>query len=129
MLRICRLGNTALDTLFYDVGALTATFLSGSPQAAQAIARSNLFGTLGLVAAVALGITSAQGSPLQLIHAGVGSEAIPRQYSIFHTAWCRLCRCRFIRSRTPSRPPSFGRAPSVSATQTSNPDSAVTRIA
>ena len=42
----------------------------------RAIARWNIFGTLDLVAAVALGITSAAGSPLQLIHAGVGSEAM-----------------------------------------------------
>jgi hypothetical protein len=41
-----------------------------------AIAAWNLFGTLDLFAAVTLGITSAQGSPLQLIHAGVGSEAM-----------------------------------------------------
>ena len=33
-------------------------------------------GTLDLVVAVGLGITSAAGSPLQLIHAGVGSQAM-----------------------------------------------------
>jgi hypothetical protein len=42
----------------------------------RAIARWNIFGALDLVAAVSLGITSAAGSPLQLIHAGVGSEAM-----------------------------------------------------
>jgi hypothetical protein len=42
----------------------------------SAIARWNIFGTLDLCAAVAFGITSAAGSPLQLIHAGVGSEAM-----------------------------------------------------
>jgi hypothetical protein len=36
----------------------------------------SIFGTLDLFAAVGLGITSAAGSPLQLIHAGVGSEAM-----------------------------------------------------
>lgn len=36
----------------------------------------NIFGTLDLLAAVAVGITSAAGSPVQLIHAGVGSEAM-----------------------------------------------------
>src|SRR6267154_4436367 len=36
----------------------------------------NIFGTLDLFAAVGLGITSAAGSPLQLIHAGAGSEAM-----------------------------------------------------
>ena len=42
----------------------------------RAIMRWNIFGTLDLLAAVFLGITSAAGSPLQLIHAGVGSEAM-----------------------------------------------------
>jgi hypothetical protein len=36
----------------------------------------NAFGVLDLVLAVTLGIASANGSPLQLIHAGVGSAAI-----------------------------------------------------
>ncbi|HEY1891472.1 MAG TPA: hypothetical protein VGG63_13750 [Steroidobacteraceae bacterium] len=43
---------------------------------ASAIARWNAFGALDLIVAVGLGITSAAGSPLQLIHAGVGSQAI-----------------------------------------------------
>ncbi len=36
----------------------------------------NIFGALDLVAAVSLGMLSANGSPLQLIHAGAGSAAI-----------------------------------------------------
>ena len=36
----------------------------------------NIFGTLDLIAAVSLGIVSADGSPLQLIHAGIGSTAM-----------------------------------------------------
>jgi hypothetical protein len=36
----------------------------------------NTFGMLDLIVAVALGVTSAPGSPLQLIHWGVGSTAI-----------------------------------------------------
>ena len=36
----------------------------------------NIFGTLDLIAAVSLGIASADGSPLQLIHAGIGSAAM-----------------------------------------------------
>ena len=36
----------------------------------------NAFGTLDLVAALAFGIISANGSPLQIIHAGQGSEAV-----------------------------------------------------
>jgi hypothetical protein len=42
----------------------------------SAIARWNLFGALDLVAAIVLGITSANGSPLQLFHFGVGSQAM-----------------------------------------------------
>jgi hypothetical protein len=36
----------------------------------------NAFGMLDLIAAVALGVTSRNGSPVQLIHAGVGTAAI-----------------------------------------------------
>jgi hypothetical protein len=42
----------------------------------RALVRWNIFGALDLVAAVSLGITSAAGSPLQLMHVGVGSEAM-----------------------------------------------------
>ena len=42
----------------------------------NAIARWNIFGAVDLIAAIALGITSAAGSPVQLIHAGVGSQAM-----------------------------------------------------
>jgi hypothetical protein len=41
-----------------------------------AVRRWNIFGALDLVVAVSLGITSADGSPIQLIHAGVGSQAM-----------------------------------------------------
>lgn len=40
------------------------------------IAAWNTFGLLDLLIAVSLGVTSANGSPAQLIHAGVGSQAI-----------------------------------------------------
>jgi hypothetical protein len=43
---------------------------------ARAVARWNAFGALDLFVAVGLGITSAAGSPLQFIHAGVGSQAM-----------------------------------------------------
>lgn len=43
---------------------------------ARTIAGWNALGTLDLLVAVGLGITSAAGSPLQLIHAGVGSQAM-----------------------------------------------------
>ena len=48
---------------------------SGRPPSG-AVRLWNIFGTLDLIVAVGLGITSAAGSPLQLIHAGVGSEAM-----------------------------------------------------
>jgi hypothetical protein len=40
------------------------------------VAAWNTFGLLDLVTAVTLGVISANGSPAQLIHAGVGSQAI-----------------------------------------------------
>jgi len=40
------------------------------------IAAWNAFGALDLIVAVALGITSRNGSPIQLIHAGVGTAAM-----------------------------------------------------
>ena len=40
------------------------------------IRRWNIFGALDLFAAIGLGITSAAGSPLQMIHAGAGSAAM-----------------------------------------------------
>jgi len=43
---------------------------------AVAVRRWNIFGTVDLIAAVALGLTSAAGSPLQVIHAGAGSQAM-----------------------------------------------------
>ena len=48
---------------------------SGGPSP-RAIAGWNALGVLDLIVAAALGITSAAGSPLQLIHAGVGSQAM-----------------------------------------------------
>jgi hypothetical protein len=42
----------------------------------RAIAGWNAFGLLDLIVAIGLGITSAAGGPLQLIHAGVGSQAM-----------------------------------------------------
>jgi hypothetical protein len=50
--------------------------MAGPERARNAIAWWNLFGAADLVAAITLGIASAQGSPLHLIDAGVGSEAM-----------------------------------------------------
>jgi hypothetical protein len=43
---------------------------------AGAVRTWNLFGILDLVVAITLGVTSSPNSPLQLIHAGVGSSAV-----------------------------------------------------
>jgi hypothetical protein len=40
------------------------------------IAAWNAFGALDLFAAAGLGLTTAQGNPLQILHVGVGSEAM-----------------------------------------------------
>lgn len=54
-----------------------ALSIARSGQVPSAAVRSwNIFGTLDLVVAVGLGLTSAVGSPIQLIHTGVGSEAM-----------------------------------------------------
>jgi hypothetical protein len=55
---------------------LALSVARSQPLPARAIVSWNIFGALDLLAAVSLGITSAAGSPLQLIHAGVGSEAM-----------------------------------------------------
>jgi hypothetical protein len=55
---------------------LARALVKGKAVSRTAIARWNLFGTLDLVAAVGLGLTSANGSPIQLLHVGVGSEAM-----------------------------------------------------
>jgi len=55
---------------------LALSLARARPPSAAALTSWNIFGTLDLLVAVALGITSASGSPLQLIHAGVGSEAM-----------------------------------------------------
>ena len=47
-----------------------------STDANRKVALWNVFGTLDLIAAVTLGVISANGSPLQLIHAGAGSAAV-----------------------------------------------------
>ncbi len=46
------------------------------PVSTATITSWNAFGALDLFAAIALGLTSANGSPLQLIHAGAGSQAM-----------------------------------------------------
>ena len=46
------------------------------PRHGASIAAWNVFGALDLVAAVFLGVTSTEGSTLQLIHAGAGSAAM-----------------------------------------------------
>jgi hypothetical protein len=58
--------------------AIPVAYLAARDAARHAgiIAAWNLFGALDLIAAVFLGVTSANGSPLQLIEAGAGSTAV-----------------------------------------------------
>ena len=56
--------------------ALPVAWLALRGHGKTAIWAWNAFGTLDLVVALALGITSANGSPLQIFHAGVGSEGV-----------------------------------------------------
>jgi hypothetical protein len=67
------LGDLATCLFAIPVALLAAR---GSAGGRRRIAAWNAFGTLDLVLAVALGIASRPGSPLQLIHAGVGSAAM-----------------------------------------------------
>jgi hypothetical protein len=56
--------------------ALPVAWLALRGQGSALVWAWNAFGTLDLVVALALGIISANGSPLQVIHAGEGSEAV-----------------------------------------------------
>jgi hypothetical protein len=56
--------------------ALPVAWLALRGQAKALVWAWNAFGMLDLVAALAFGIISANGSPLQIIHAGEGSEAV-----------------------------------------------------
>jgi hypothetical protein len=71
------------------------------------IAAWNLFGTADLVNAIALGVLSAEGSPLQIFHAAPGSAAVQQLpwsfvptvlvplYLILHAViWAQLLRQR-----------------------------------
>jgi hypothetical protein len=66
-------GDVLVGALAFPVARLA---MGGLPRGSLAIAAWNALGIVDLVSAVALGITSTQGSPLQLIHAGVGSQAM-----------------------------------------------------
>jgi hypothetical protein len=56
--------------------ALPVAWLALRGQGRPLVWAWNAFGMLDLVAALAFGIISANGSPLQIIHAGEGSEAV-----------------------------------------------------
>jgi len=56
--------------------ALPVAFLALRGEGKALVWAWNAFGMLDLVAALALGIISANGSPLQIIHAGEGSQAV-----------------------------------------------------
>jgi hypothetical protein len=56
--------------------ALPVAWLALRPRSDRLVWAWNAFGMLDLVAAIMLGIVSANGSPLQVIHAGLGSAAV-----------------------------------------------------
>ncbi|HWU53898.1 MAG TPA: hypothetical protein VN175_00265 [Rhizomicrobium sp.] len=67
-----------IGDIITGVGALPLALLVArdAQKHRRRIAAWNAFGALDLLVAVGLGITSAEGSPLQLIHAGAGSFAM-----------------------------------------------------
>lgn len=67
------LGDIVTGTLAIP---LALRFSRSRKPSVATVAGWNALGALDLVVAVGLGITSAAGSPLQLIHAGVGSQAM-----------------------------------------------------
>lgn len=96
--------------------ALALSMTSPKVPSARAIAGWNAFGALDLVVAVGLGITSAPGSPVQLIHAGVGSQAMSQLplclvptvlvplYLVMHGIVAAQLRARFPRVTTAGLP-------------------------
>lgn len=85
----------------------------------RVIAGWNAFGALDLIVAVGLGTTSVPGSPLQLIHAGVGSQAM--QYlpmSLIPTVLVPfyLLTHAIVATQLRARSRSFQRTPSTSPT-------------
>jgi hypothetical protein len=74
-----------------------------------AIAAWNLFGTADLVLAITLGVTSAEGSPLQVFHATPGSAAMQQlPWSFVPTVlvpfWLILHAIIFAQLRQPTKP-------------------------
>jgi hypothetical protein len=65
-------GDIVTGALAIPVAILATRVRANDPR----ILAWSAFGTLDLVVAMLLGVTSANGSPLQLIHAGVGSAAV-----------------------------------------------------
>jgi hypothetical protein len=66
------IGDVITAALAIPIARIATTASVADPR----VVAWNVFGTLDLIVAVALGITSQNGSPIQLIHAGAGSAAI-----------------------------------------------------
>ena len=66
-------GDVITGALALPVAAIAAR---GSAGRRWLLGAWNTFGTLDLIVAVTLGVVSANGAPLQLIHAGAGSAAV-----------------------------------------------------
>ena len=61
--------------VLFDIDG-TLIHTGGAGEKAFARVFANLFGIADLVLAIALGVTSAEGSPLQVFHTAPGSEAM-----------------------------------------------------
>jgi hypothetical protein len=75
-------------------GVLAITVLrmaaQGSANGDRAIGIWNAFGALDLLAAITLGVITANGAPLHLIYAGAGSAAVQvLPGRSFRPCWCR----------------------------------------
>jgi hypothetical protein len=66
------IGDIITGVFALPVAAIAARYSVNNPR----VIAWNAFGALDLIVALTLGITSRPGSPIQLIHAGVGSAAI-----------------------------------------------------
>jgi hypothetical protein len=68
--------SAGIGDIITGIFALPAASLAARNPSDLRVLGWNIFGMLDLIAAVSLGIVSADGSPVQLIHAGIGSSAM-----------------------------------------------------
>ena len=100
----------ALGDIITGIAALRVMHLAAAPaKHAAAIAAWDLFGAADLVLAIFLGVTSAQGSPLQLFHWPPGSQAmqyLPWSFvpTFLVPVWLILHAVVWVKLRRPAAP-------------------------